>query len=213
MDTKFKLAKKLLPFVLLGSLFSCKKETIEIVAEETIDSVAVESAESVVEGAVESVVEDVVDIEEVETFTNSKEPISYEQAEIENTSYTWKRFLEENPNHPKRNEISEKIIRLEVDEILRDTETGMMPSFDNHSSKYSSTSSVKISNDTGCGLTVRYSGTEAKMLDIPNGSTKTISLKSGNYKITASACGYNYAGIENLHGDYSSTFYISRTRY
>lgn len=202
--------------ILLGTaivtiLVACaKKEPTETFIEETIETV---DSFAIVEDF-DEVVDNTPDFDTItENITTYEEPeLTYERAEEINTSTVWKRFLEENPNHSKRKEISEKIIRLEVDEILRDTETGMMPSFDNHSSKYSSTSSVKISNDTGCGLTVRYSGTEAKMLDIPNGSTKTVSLKSGNYKITASACGYNYAGIENLHGDYSSTFYISTTR-
>lgn len=138
---------------------------------------------------------------------------AYDEAVNSNSSYAWKRFLEDYPDHPNKSSIKEKIIRLEVDEILGDRETGRMPSFDNYSTSYSSNSSVEITNNTGCNLTVRYSGVEAKMIEIPSGGTRTVYLSSGTYKIVASACGANYAGTESLHGSYGSTFYISRTRY
>lgn len=138
---------------------------------------------------------------------------AYDDALSSNSSYAWKRFLDEYPDHPNKSSIKEKIIRLEVDEILGDRETGRMPSFDNYSTSYSSNSSVEITNNTGCNLTVRYSGVEAKMIEIPSGVTRTVYLSSGTYKIAASACGANYAGTESLHGSYGSTFYISRTRY
>lgn len=138
---------------------------------------------------------------------------AYDDALSSNSSYAWKRFLDEYPDHPNKSSIKEKIIRLEVDEILGDRETGRMPSFDNYSTSYSSNSSVEITNNTGCNLTVRYSGVEAKMIEIPSGGTRTVYLSSGTYKIAASACGANYAGTESLNGSYGSTFYISRTRY
>lgn len=138
---------------------------------------------------------------------------AYDDALSSNSSYAWKRFLDEYPDHPNKSSIKEKIIRLEVDEILGNRETGRMPSFDNYSTSYSSNSSVEITNNTGCNLTVRYSGVEAKMIEIPSGGTRTVYLSSGTYKIAASACGANYAGTESLHGSYGSTFYISRTRY
>lgn len=138
---------------------------------------------------------------------------AYDDALSSNSSYAWKRFLDEYPDHPNKSSIKEKIIRLEVDEILGDGETGRMPSFDNYSTSYSSNSSVEITNNTGCNLTVRYSGVEAKMIEIPSGGTRTVYLSSGTYKIAASACGANYAGTENLSGSYGSTFYIRTTRY
>lgn len=203
--------KKALVIILLGIVFSCSKEkSNNSTLDETLT--VADSAVMVADSAAS-----VIDLPLPDTVTNISEEkpiekpiISYEQAERENTSNAWKRFLEENPNHPNKKEISEKIIRLEVDEILRDHQTGQMPSFDNYGAKRSSTSTVKITNDTGCELTVRYSGVEARILHIPNGDTRTIVLKSGDYRIAASACGANYAGSEDLHGDYGSTFYISR---
>lgn len=138
---------------------------------------------------------------------------AYEDATNINSSYAWKRFLEDYPEHSNRSSITEKIIRLEVDEILIDRETGHMPSFDNYSTSYSSNSSVEITNNTGCPLTIRYSGVEARMIEIPLGGTRSVYLSSGTYKIAASACGANYAGTESLQGSYGSTFYIKSTRY
>lgn len=86
-----------------------------------------------------------------------------------------------------------------------------MPSFNTLTSGTSINSSVEIKNNTGCDLIVRYSGPEARMIEIPNGGVRTVHLASGRYKIAASACGANYEGFENLQGKYGSTFYI-RTR-
>lgn len=138
---------------------------------------------------------------------------AYDEAQSENTSYGWKKFLEDYPNYDEAEAIRKKIIRLEVDEISGDSKTGQFPSFNQYSSSYSSNSSVEITNNTGCELTVRYSGPEAEIIAIPSGGTRKVSLVSGNYKIAASACGENYAGTEDLHGAYRSTFYITTTRY
>ena len=51
----------------------------------------------------------------------------YENAIAENSSITWKKFLKDYPNNSKVSEIREKIIRLEVDEIMGDKQTGRMP--------------------------------------------------------------------------------------
>jgi hypothetical protein len=138
---------------------------------------------------------------------------AYESAEQRNSSSAWKEFLSEYPNHNEASSIKKKIIKLEVDEIYGDSETGKMPSFEQYSYGNSSSSTVKITNNTGCDLVVRYSGTEIEMITIPEGSTRSVSLSSGNYRVAATACGHNYAGSENLTGDYTSTFYISTTRY
>ena len=138
---------------------------------------------------------------------------AYDEALNLNTSYGWKKFLEGYPDHIEVSSIRKKIIRLEVDEIAGDRETGQIPSFSQYNSGFSSSSSVQIKNSTGCELTVRYSGPDAEMITIPYGSTRIVYLSSGRYKIAASACGANYAGTESLHGEYGSTFYISTSRY
>ena len=138
---------------------------------------------------------------------------AYENASNQNTSYGWKKFLEDYPNHEDASLIKKKIIRLEVDEISGSQETGKIPSFNQYNSSYTSNSSVQITNNTGCELTIRYSGPDAEMVVIPAGGSRSVYLSSGNYKIAASACGANYAGVEDLHGEYGSTFYITTTRY
>lgn len=138
---------------------------------------------------------------------------AYNDALIGNTSSSWKRFLKDYPDHIESLAIEEKIIRLEVDEIMGDSETGKMPSFNQYGSSYSSNSVVRITNDTGCELTVRYSGPDVEKIIIPKGSTMSVNLTSGNYNVAASACGANYAGSESLHGEYGSTFYIRTTHY
>lgn len=123
---------------------------------------------------------------------------AYDLASSQNTSYSWKKFLEDYPNHDEASAIRKRIIKLEVDEISGDKETGQMPTFNQYGSSYSSSSTVRITNNTGCELTVRYSGPDVEMILIPVGSTRSVSLSSGSYKIAASACGANYAGSESL---------------
>lgn len=139
--------------------------------------------------------------------------MAFSNAESTNSSNAWKMFLNDYPEDPRARSIKEKIIRLEVDEIVSDSRTGRMPSMNNLGTDFSSSSTVEITNDTGCELTVRYSGPDARMIEIPVGVTRSIRLSSGDYKIAASACGANYAGTESLHGSYSSTFYITRSSY
>ena len=128
-----------------------------------------------------------------------------------NSSSAWKKYIEDYPNHPDAKSIKRKIIELEVDEIFGDRATGKLPSFERIGGGYSSSSSISIKNDTGCELTVRYSGSDVRMIEIPAGGTRSISLSSGSYRIAASACGANYAGTEELQGDYTSSYYISRS--
>ncbi len=138
---------------------------------------------------------------------------AYEYAKQTNSSSTWKTFLEDYPNYTQSKSIKRKIIELEVDEIFGDKSTGQLPSFERIGSSYSSNSSISIKNDTGCELTVRYSGGNVRMIEIPAGETRSVTLSSGSYRIAASACGANYAGTEVLQGDYTSSYYISRSRY
>lgn len=143
---------------------------------------------------------------------NINEEVDYNEAKKQNQSSTWKEFLTKYPNNKNISAIKESIIRLEVEEIMANIQTGQMPSFQKTTKTNSSKSSIKIKNDTGCELTVRYSGHDAKMIIIDPSDTKTIYLISGEYKVTASACGKDYAGVDELNGNYTSSFYISNTR-
>jgi hypothetical protein len=149
----------------------------------------------------------------LEELKVANEEKSFEFARKSNSSKVWKQFLESYPDHPQSESIRKKIIELEVDEIFGDRSTGTLPSFERIGGGYTQTSSISIRNDTGCELTVRYSGPETTIIVIPSGGTREINLSSGSYRIAASACGANYAGIEQLSGSYSSSYYISRSRY
>lgn len=192
-------------FLLL--LTSCFKKEVNDSSIETIDSAAaiVDSVAAIIDSAAA-----LVDSSGTYTDQNAiTENLSdYELAERENTSSSWKRFLENHPNYENAEEIKEKIIRLEVQEIMADQNTGTMPESEKISTQTKSVSTMEVSNDTNCELTLRYSGTDAIMITIPSNSTKKIKISSGSYSVAASACGYNYAGRESLNGDYSVTYYI-----
>ena len=137
--------------------------------------------------------------------------LAYQNASKANNSQAWKQFLKDYPNHPEKNKIEETIINLEVNEIFAG-EYGEIPPTQLVGNKNFKESNIDIKNDTRYTLTLRYSGPEIKRFDIPPGETITINIKSGQYRVTASvnAAGVrNFAGNENLNGEYSSTYYIA----
>jgi hypothetical protein len=137
----------------------------------------------------------------------------YENAMNATHSFTLSDFILKYPNHESVNYFRKKMIELEVNEIFGDKNTGKLPSFEKNNLSYSSYSEIQIENGTQCNLVVRYSGIDTKMIEIPQGATRSISMASGTYKIAASACGSNYAGSENLQGTYSTKYYITTSRY
>lgn len=149
----------------------------------------------------------------IEEFRMLKEDSEYESALLSNSSSAWKNFISNYPDRIDRRDIEKRIIDSEVSEIMGVATTGKLPTFVQTSYEFSSSSSVSVTNDTGCELTLRYSGADSRRVEIPAGATRTVSLSSGNYKIAASACGANYAGVESLNGSYSSKYYISTSRF
>ena len=149
----------------------------------------------------------------IASVIKENEQKDYENALVTTSSYTLEEFISKYPNHKSVKSFRKKIIELEVDEIFGDKNTGQLPSYDRNSSSYSSYSEIEIENGTQCNLVVRYSGTDTKMIEIPAGATRSISMSSGTYRIAASACGSNYAGTENLQGNYSTRYYITTNRY
>lgn len=150
--------------------------------------------------------------DKIEELRILKETSEYESALSLNSSSTWKSFILNYPTRSDIEEIKKRIIDCEVNEIMQATTTGVLPTSTPSSYEYSASSSISITNDTQCELTVRYSGVDVEVIEIPIGSTRTLNLSSGNYKIAATACGSNYAGTENLHGAYSSKYYIVTSR-
>ncbi|WP_178988653.1 hypothetical protein [Winogradskyella schleiferi] len=140
---------------------------------------------------------------------------AYANAVKTETSSTWKKFLEDYPNHPKKNDIEKTIIMLEVSEIFKG-EYGEIPASQLLGERNSRQSVVDIKNDTKYTLTLRYSGAEVKKISIAPFSQTSIKLKSGVYKIAASVNASNvrnFAGTESLFGEYSSSYYISTKTY
>lgn len=120
-------------------------------------------------------------------------------------------FISKYPNHSKVGYLEDLIIELEVNQIMAQSNTGKLPSLDNnyYGSHSGSWSSVDITNSTGYTLTIRYVGPSVLKIVIPAYGSKNIDVLNGDYKITASANGLNYAGYENLYGNYTSDYYIT----
>lgn len=139
--------------------------------------------------------------------------MEYSTAKTINTADGWRKFKEDNPDYINKKEIDDYIIRAEVNEIVNNKETGAMPESEKISGGDFKISTIEVENDTSCDLTLRYSGTDAKLVVIPPNSKSKVKVASGNYTVAATACGYNYAGKEKLSGNYSVVYYITTTRY
>jgi hypothetical protein len=142
-------------------------------------------------------------------YIETPKELTYEEAIVTNSIFDLKEYINKNPSHENIDLLNKRLIDLEVEKIYNDKNTGEMPTSEKIGSYNSTTSTVSISNDTSCELIIRYSGIDSKMISIPANQNRSLSIQSGSYRITASACGYNYAGSESLSGDYSSKYYIS----
>lgn len=197
--------KKYLFFITLITFLSCKENSENYEFDESavvVDSSFQEEAAplDIDSAAVPTLEEDYIEV---------PKELTYEDAIVTNSIFDLKEYIDKNPNHENIDLLNKRLIDLEVDRIYNDKKTGEMPASEKISSYNSTNSSVSISNDTSCELIIRYSGKDSKMISIPANQTRSLHIKSGNYRITASACGYNYAGSESLSGDYSSKYYIS----
>lgn len=134
----------------------------------------------------------------------------YAEAQQANNAETWKDFIKLYPEHPKKNQINDIIIKLEVDAIFAG-QYEEIPSANRTGEANYVSSDVTIKNDTQYTLTVRYSGPENRRIIIVPSATEKVELKSGNYRVTASVNSSrvtNYAGTESLNGKYESSYYI-----
>jgi hypothetical protein len=195
--------KNLIPILiifLVSVSFSCKENQYD----------ANESSTTVEEVTFEVPIAD-SEIIDTMSFEKEKMPerdLTFEEALVTSSISDLKKFIENNPNHSKSDLLDKRLIDLEVDAIYYDKGTSEMPKADLVQNTNASTSNISITNDTSCELIVRYSGSDSKMMRIPSQRTKSISIESGSYRITASACGYNYYGSESLSGEYTSSYYI-----
>lgn len=146
----------------------------------------------------------------LEELKASAKKEAYAEATSENSAKKWKEFLELYPDFEKKEQIKDRIIGLEVDDIFSGKYEDI-PKAVRSGNVNTITSSVSIKNDTPYTLTVLYSGVENKRMVITSGQSELVKLKSGNYRVTASVSSANvtnYAGKELLQGSYSSSFYI-----
>lgn len=188
-------------FILVLCIISCKQDNYNYdETEPEIDSITTTVNEFSLDSSAKS--------REIIEELPIKE-LTYKEVLETSSIYELQNFIKNNPNHENIDVLNAKLIDLEVSQIISDNKTGKMPTSDKISDSYSSISEVSIKNDTSCELVVRYSGKDSKKISIPANQSASISLKSGNYRVTASACGENYAGNEELRGNYSSSYYIT----
>lgn len=88
-----------------------------------------------------------------------------------------------------------------------------MSRYDKVDNKISKTSSIIVDNSTSCDLVLRYVGKDVKKVVVPPNRQQKIPFSSGIYQVTASVCGLNYTGNENLMGNYEVIYYIETMRY
>lgn len=187
--------------LLIICCYSCKENKIEYDDSSAVDSAFVAVDEYVVDSVA----------------TNSEiieEPIrdlTFEEALVTTSIDDLENFIEKNPDHKNFEKLKARLIDLEVDQIFQDKNTGKMPTSDKVGESNSGISEVSIKNDTSCELIVRYSGIDSRMISIPENQSRSISMKSGDYRVTATACGESYSSSEYLSGNYSSSYYISTT--
>ena len=142
---------------------------------------------------------------------------AWQEANRLNTSGAFKYYLELYPHGVYKDRAYKKVIDLEVDEIFQG-DYGQLPSMDSQSYySYSSTSTIKLTNNTEYTLTVLYSGNSSeKVVLLPRHSSE-ITLSNGNYRIAASVNAskvQNYAGSEKLDsGRYEVEYYIKQRRF
>ena len=193
---------KIIILLLVICCYSCKENKYEYDDTIAVDTVAV----VVDEYAVDSVAIASEIIEE------PIKELTFEEVMQTTSLYDLENYIEKNPNHENIEKLKARLIDLEVDQIFRDERTGKMPTSDKIGESNSGTSEVSIKNDTSCELIVRYSGIDSRMISIPENQSRSISIKSGDYRVTATACGESYSSSEDLSGSYSASYYISTTR-
>lgn len=131
-----------------------------------------------------------------------------------NTTDSYNKYLQDIPDGQFVSIANKKLIDLEVDRIFRG-EHGQLPPMEKlygFSARNSTHSVVQISNDTPYQLTIWYSGSESKKIQLESKRNSSVKLQRGKYRIAASVKAHNvsnYVGEENLDGnDYQVTYYI-----
>ncbi|MDI9312379.1 MAG: hypothetical protein QM535_19370 [Limnohabitans sp.] len=151
--------------------------------------------------------------EKISELKVKNEQTAYNNALNQNSSYVWKKFLEDYPNRYDVEEINDRIINSEIAEIAKQDGVSSLPA--SYQIDYGNTeiSTVTITNNTSYTLTVRYSGPVVESISIPSGGTKIAYLASGSYRVAATAGTTSCAGTERLNGSYRSSYSITTSTY
>lgn len=163
-------------------------------------------------------------IDSIETVIAKREASSWGTEKLawktacENDTYeTYLKYMQLYPNGVHKSQANKKIIDFEVTRDFAGKH-GTMPAMDRTGYGSGRFSTVTVTNQTSYKMTILYSGdTESERLIISGGSTRSVRLPNGNYRISARVSASNvtpYIGSETLTGgEYSASYYISSTRY
>lgn len=132
-----------------------------------------------------------------------------------NTLAAYRGYLSRYPKGKHVDVANKRIIDLEVQQVINSGDYGYLPSSQKISSGIGSKSTIHIRSRCDRTITIMYSGVNSMKIELPPHSSRTIFLKSGSYKVVATAPGVrSFYGTEDLTGgDYESDYYISTSRY
>lgn len=143
------------------------------------------------------------------------EDTAWERARTADTAEAYQRYIAIFPNGAHRPEATQRLIDKNVDNAFTSSHSGLPKMKWVAPDEDSPTSTITIHNETGMLLTVLYSGSESKSIDIPPGRSGTVTVPNGRFRIAASvppAYVRPFAGTETFHGgSYEVSFYIVST--
>lgn len=141
--------------------------------------------------------------------------MAWNEATRINNSFAYNKYLALFPNGRKVQKAKKILIDIEVDDIF-EKDHGELPKMDKTTSQMRGiTSNIIVYNNTSYTLTLRYSGTESKIINIPSQTNQNITLTSGHYRIAASVNTFNvrnYAGTQDITGGNYNVEYYIKTR-
>lgn len=151
----------------------------------------------------------------IENLEWENEETAWTMAVKNNTIDFYNKFIEKYPSSNHVAQAEKRIIDLEVNNVFSSS-YDELPSMNRSGYSNSSTSTIRVYNNTSYTLTVMYSGKESKKVVISPQGKVYVTLPNGIYKCVASISGNarNHAGTENLDGgSYEVEYYIVSTSY
>lgn len=118
------------------------------------------------------------------------------------TREAYQKYIAMYPNGLHRPDATKKLIDMDVNDVFN-SNPDELPKMTHVSQEDTPTSTLVVENVTGYVLTVMYSGTESKSVQISPRSKASFSLKNGSYRIAASVPApdvKSYAGSQTFTG-------------